>query len=280
VAASVAEIERELAGLRAAELADETMLRTSVLTHIAWAPAEWRDQAAGTLAGLAERHPSRTILAFPEPDADEDAIRAEVDLRCFSLPGQEHHVCSEVIELHLLGRRCEAPASVLAPLLIVDLPAFLRWRGPPPFGEPAFEGLADLVDRLVVDSAEWPGPAEGDRALAAYFDRVAVSDIGWARTRPWRAAVAELWPDVAEARGLRARGPLAEALLLAGWLRSRLRRSVELEHEPADELERVSVDGRDAVPAPGPRPSGSDLLSEELDRFGRDPVYEAAAQAV
>ena len=73
------------------------------------------------------------------------------------------------------------------------------------------------------------------------------------------------------------RGPLAEATLLAGWLRSRLDRDVELEHHEADSLEQVEIDGREC-PTPVERLSGSDLLSAELDEFGRDRVYEAAAQ--
>ena len=73
------------------------------------------------------------------------------------------------------------------------------------------------------------------------------------------------------------RGPVAEATLLAGWLRSRLEHDVELAHDEADELEEVAVDGR-PCPAPGEQEGSSDLLSAELDEFGRDRVYEAAAQ--
>jgi hypothetical protein len=279
MATSVAEIERDLAGLRAAGLDDPTWLRTSVLTHVVWAPHSWRDAAEETLAGLAERHPSRTILLVPEPDADDDELDAEVDVRCFSLPGQEHHVCSEVIQLHLRGRRREAPASIVAPLLLVDLPAFLRWRGEPPFGDPAFEGLVDLADRLVVDSTEWEELPARYAGLAALFDRAAVSDIAWARTSRWRAALASMWPGIADVSRIRVTATPAQAHLLAGWLRSRLGRDVALELEPAEKLLGVEVDGAPAPFPPGDPPSPSDLLSDELDRFGRDPVYEEAVRA-
>ena len=73
------------------------------------------------------------------------------------------------------------------------------------------------------------------------------------------------------------RGPVAEAALLAGWLRSRLDRDVELEHHEADELSEIAVDGEPCEP-PHERLTSSDLLSGELDEFGRDPVYEAAAR--
>ncbi len=51
--------------------------------------------------------------------------------------------CSEVIELSLRGNRSLAPASIVLPLAISDLPVFLRWRGEPPFGETQWEQLVD-----------------------------------------------------------------------------------------------------------------------------------------
>src|SRR5687767_2005059 len=57
---TLAEIEDSLARLR-----DESDLRTSVMTHTAWVPEEWLEAAREALAGLAERHPSRTIILVP-----------------------------------------------------------------------------------------------------------------------------------------------------------------------------------------------------------------------
>ena len=75
-------------------------------------------------------------------------------------------------------------------------------------------------------------------------------------------------------------GTWAQAWLLCGWLRARLgREEIELEHEAAERLEGVDVDG-EAVPFPlGEPPSPSDLLSDELELSRRDPVYEAAVLA-
>ena len=265
---TVAEIEHELAHLRS----DSSDFRTSVMTHVAWAPPEWQDAARRTLAGLAERHPSRTLLLFPQDDGRDD-LDADVSLQCFELPDLERNVCTEVIEVRLHGERAEAPASVVLPLVLPDLPVFLRWRGQPPFGAGAFEQLLDVVDRLVVDSREWPDAPGCYEQLIPCFDRVAVSDIVWTRTLRWRRAIAQLWP--VEPRRLRVVGPVQDASLLAGWLRSRLGRDVELQHEPADRVERLELDG-EAVRAREDRWSPSDLLSHELDRFSRDPVYEAA----
>jgi glucose-6-phosphate dehydrogenase assembly protein OpcA len=110
------------------------------------------------------------------------------------------------------------------------------------------------------------------------LDSAACSDIAWRRTEPWRRCLAQLWPGIAELRTLHIEGPAAESSLLAGWLSSRLERDVELEHEQADELKVVDVDGNEC-PVPKELPSSSDLLSAELDEFARDRVYEAAALA-
>ena len=272
----VDDVVRALCRLRE-ESAHETEgpdLRTSVMTHMAWVPSEWEEAAVETLAGLGERHPSRGILLFPEPDA-EDGIDATVRMLAFPLREQRRHIAAEVVSLRLRGLSSRAAASIVNPLLVPGLPVFLRWRGRPPFGEPEADELIEVCDRFIGDSREWLDVPDAYSELP--FESAAVSDIAWRRTEPWRRELAGLWPEIAEIGKLAVRGPLAEATLLAGWLRSRLERDVQLEHQEADSLEQVEIDGR-KCPTPVERLSGSDLLSAELDQFGRDRVYEAAAQ--
>ncbi len=266
---TMGEIERELGRLR--EASGSSLQRTSVMTHIAWVPPAWLDAARGTLAGLAERHPSRTLLLFPTPDA-EDGIDAVLSLVCFPLG--ERAICADVIELTLRGGRSHAPASIVLPLLIPDLPAFCRWRGEPSFGQPEFEQMVDVVDRLVVDSDEWGELRYGD--LAAVFERTAVSDIAWARTLPWRRLLAGYWPAIA-GQEIRVRGPMPEATLLRAWLGARLKRAIR----PVEQADQLGVQlGGEVLPRPADEgKSGADLLSDELDRFGRDRIYEEAVVA-
>jgi hypothetical protein len=73
------------------------------MTHIAWVPEEWRDQATKALAGMAERHPSRTILLEPRPDSGKNRIDATVTLETYVVPGSERSICSEIISLELQG---------------------------------------------------------------------------------------------------------------------------------------------------------------------------------
>jgi hypothetical protein len=235
-------------------------LRTNVLTHMAWVPEEWQRAATETLAGLGERHPSRTLLLFPHPGAD-DRLSARVSLECHELAGEARHLCNEVVELGLCGIRAEAPASIVEPLLLPNLPVFLRWRGRPPFRTGPFQQLVELTERLIVDSAEWPDLPGAYAELEEFFQETAVSDIAWRRTLPWRAELAETWPDIPD----RIAGPPAEASLIAGWLKSRA--GVEVDVEWVEELPFTD------------QKSASDLLSEELDVYGPDRVYEDAVRA-
>jgi len=274
---SIRDVEREIATMRIAPGSDVPYQRTSVMTHTAWVPPEWVEAAEDVLSGLAERHPSRTIVLVPEPD-EEDGLEAEVDVETYP-SGEGRQVCAETIRIHLKGKRAAAPASVVQPLFLPDLPAFLRWRGLPPFGSGEFESLVGVVDRLIVDSTEWPNLPGPYVQLAGVFDKVVVSDIAWARTSRWRHQLASLWPEIATVERIKVKGTAAQAFLLAGWLRSRLGHPVALEHEPADTLGGVEIDGEATPFPPGDPPPPSDLLSEELDRFERDPVYEEAVRS-
>jgi hypothetical protein len=272
---TIAQIERHLARLRfeSSREGAQPNLRTSVMTHIAWAPPEWQTAAESTLSGMAERHPSRTLLLVPKPD-EPDGLDAQVSIRCF--PVGDRAICGEVIELTLRGGRASAPGSIALPLLISDLPVFCRWRGQPDWGSPAFEQLVGIVDRLIVDSTEWPDLPGAYARLAELFPRVVVSDIAWERTERWRSLLASLWPEIRDVRAIRVHGTRAQAHLLAGWLSSRLGHAVELEIDERDQLEGIDLDGKAASFPPGTPPGASDVLSAQLDRFARDPIYEEA----
>jgi hypothetical protein len=271
---TLGEVEKQLAQLRDASSGEgmNPHQRTSVMTHVAWVPPEWLDAAERTLEGLAERHPSRTVILVPCGDENEDRLDAEIAVRCFAV--DDRTVCGEVIELKLCGSRAAAPASIVLPLVISDLPVFLRWRGEPQFEGPQWSQLIDVADRVIVDSSEWSDLRY--EALAGAFERTAVSDIAWTRTRPWRVELAGYWPAIRE-QEIWIRGPRAEATLLRGWLTARLHRAIR-HIEPAGDLG-VRLGGEDLRPPREDQLSPSELLNAELDRFGRDRIYEEAALA-
>ena len=271
---TVSAIEHTLAALRLGD--SGVRLRTNVMTHIAWVPEEWVEAAEDVLAGLAERHPSRTIVLFPQSGGQ--GLEGKVESDSF-LMNEGLTVCTDTIRIRLHGTAAEHPATVVEPLLVSDLPVFVRWRGVPPYGDSAFEELIDVADRLIVDSTEWPGLPKPYARMAEVFEGITVSDIAWARTSRWRPMLASLWPAIAEVERIKVTGTEAQAQLLAGWLRSRLGRPIALEHEPSNKLVGVELDGQPASFPPGDPPLPADLLSDELDKLSRDPVYEAAVLA-
>ena len=274
----VTDIERKLARQRCRQEADgDPELRTSTMTHVVWCPPRWLPRAKRVLAGLAERHPARTIFLIPVPGRSS-GVEASAVVRDFAI-GDGREVLSEVIELRLRGDAAQHPASIVLPLLISDLPAFCRWRGEPDWDGRALAEIVDVCDRLVVDSSEWPGIPGAYAEFARRFERVAVSDIAWRRTLAWRVALAACWPGIKRIERLQVEGPRADALLLAGWLRARLHRDIALARRNAPSVTSVRIDGAPVAPPSQAVPSGSDLLSAELDSLARDPVFEAAVRA-
>ena len=83
------------------------------MTHLVWAPKEWLEAAERTLAGMAERHPSRTVILTPEPRR-KDGLDALVDVVTHDVDGSDRDVSSEVVELRLKGGRAKAPASIVS----------------------------------------------------------------------------------------------------------------------------------------------------------------------
>jgi len=114
--------------------------------------------------------------------------------------------------------------NAVAALRLSSLPAVVWWRGG---SIEALDGLANLADRLVLDT---PDPDTVWARADTLFERTALTDLRWTCLTRWRAAVAHLFDlsqvrrDAASIRRLtiEARDPFA-ARLFAGWLHSRLR---------------------------------------------------------
>ena len=124
------------------------------------------------------------------------------------------------------------------PLLVPDLPVFLWWTGTPPSDARHLDDLVGLADRLIVDSADF---ARADRTLPeiASLSRlhVGITDLNWARLTHWRELVAQFFdvpawrPFLDDITGIRVGFAVdmdgrdihpSQALLLLGWLASRL----------------------------------------------------------
>ena len=208
------------------------------------------DRAVRTLMGLGVRHPSRALVLVPERGTGEAPLDARISTHCHEAIGGGDRVCYEEVVLAVRGDAAAHLAGIVTPLLIHDLPTHVWWPGDPPFRDPVFEQLVELSDRVIVDSADFENLLGGLRRLANLRRQSGVGDLAWERLTRWQELTAQFFdaprfrrylPNLSRLRiqyavpatssaarheagdvspGVPA--PMAQALLYAGWIASRL----------------------------------------------------------
>lgn len=244
-AIDVRAIERELTSLwqQASEDEDSGIMRASTLNLLVFVTGE-ADAAEldDTLTEVTTSHPSRAILIVADGSSRTPSLSAEVTSRCMVAAATSRQVCCEQVTIKATGDRVAEVSSAVAPLLVSDLPVYLWWSAVPRFADKViFRRLADLSDRVIIDSADFNDPYADMASMAAVFRDTprwtAISDLNWARLTAWRALVSGFY-DISEYRPLLNEvdhiaieySPAAadddalspRALLLGGWLASRL----------------------------------------------------------
>ena len=185
---------------------------------------------------LPSRHPCRLVIVHAVPHVPGDELEAAISARCAIGAGERRQVCCEVITLTAPGDTRRYASSAVASLLVSGLPVSVWWTSRVQPHDEVFQELAEPADQVIVDSREGRDDAGAVIALARWAateNRHAVlGDLAWARILPWRQMVAEffdppaaraLLPELCEVE-LTSAGELlsADALLLMGWLASRL----------------------------------------------------------
>lgn len=242
-------------------------MRTSVLTLVVVAQRpEIAERAMAIVNALASRHPSRAIVLSPGDPDGPTTFDAHIYAACHlsALSGAE--VCTEEILVKTGGELSQHLATVVAPLLIHDLPVVLWWPGDPPFASRHFKDLAGASDGLLVDSGSFRDDgAAGLRGMAAAAgEGHSVHDIGWMRLSLWRELLAGLFDhplltrELGSARHLRidfarpgSAVRISKAACFAGWLAAALHWHVAkpLRREPdSDRFTGVFRHGRRLIP--------------------------------
>jgi glucose-6-phosphate dehydrogenase assembly protein OpcA len=209
-------MERQWSELRRGD--GETQGRTLTLNLICrCGDAAEAGRMAQSLWALGTRFPARVFLIAPRPAGAAMRVAADAS-------------GSELAELAMAPERA---ASLVAPLLLGDLPVFLLWRGADPRGNGEFQQWAGLAQRVMMDSDRAGlGPAALGELIGKLPAACRLTDLSWARLTPWR----QLLSQAMECRqGAVALGSLAQvsiaadggtgslpALLFAGWMAEQL----------------------------------------------------------
>ena len=227
-------------------------VRTSVLNLVICAPdVELAHYASSLLRDLSSTHLARATIAVLDQRADApDVLNSWVTLRCFSMISDLMRHCFEQTTLLTSGRAARALHNTLPVVFKAHLPVYLWWIGDTRGADDAiFRAVAELCQRVIVDSATFFQPEQDIRSLASYCKNaptVALSDLNWGRLTPWRELVAQFFDvpeyllflaDIERIEIEYVAAPLASvssttngevspnstgALLLAGWLKARL----------------------------------------------------------
>ena len=257
-------VERQLAELwkeTAGESDDDAaVLRARVANLLVFVTHESLFQEVEALIlDVTTVHPCRALIILGEQDKSDQDIEMFVTSLCQTdkRTGAKR-LCGEVVILKARGKFIVELPSASLPLLVSDLTTFLWWRNEFRLSDKVFRDLLKGSDRLVIDSDEFRNPLQDLLEVDRLFgsdEQVGVSDLNWARLTLWRGLLADFYDvpayqlllDDIDFVRIDYVSPAAEpatvapqALLMAGWLASRLGWSLPSEPTPRENEETLS----------------------------------------
>jgi len=220
---------------------NESFVPARVLNMIAFVDREWSGEIANRLRGVGRYHASRMVVLAYEPRRERLDARVMIAAEGEPRPG-ELALLHETVVVELGDRHLDDLLTIADPLVVTDLPTLL-WS---PHGHHEIvDELLALSQAILLDSVEEPSAREALDRACTLSDQAYVVDLAWLRTTPWRERLAASFDPAAMRRELRTVSALtvrhhpastAAAMLLAGWLASRLDWSVAPLVEHGDAL--------------------------------------------
>jgi glucose-6-phosphate dehydrogenase assembly protein OpcA len=221
---AIAEALRRLIHER--HIANDALAPARVLNLVVVADRAWKGETVNRLDRVGRYHASRTVLCTVEES--RQTLDAMATLHYEQPVGGGLGLMRERITIDLGPEHLSRLDSIIDPVLVSELPTVL-WC---PHGhDEAVDALLGTIDVLLLDSDDAADPPAAldlaaDRLRSAY-----VVDLAWLRTTPWRERLAASFDPAhrrAELRSITALtihhrpGSSASAMVLAGWLSSRL----------------------------------------------------------
>ena len=211
--------------LRVRHASDTSLAPARVLNLIVVLDREWKGEIVNRLERAGRYHASRTVLCAVEPGRTQLDAVATID---FEDPRNGLSIMRETVEIDLGPEHLRALRTIVDPVLVSEIPT-VCWS---PHGyDDAVRELLPLIDVILLDSDDLPDPNVAFARADRIRERAYVVDLAWLRTTPWRERLAASFDlstrrpclDRIDALEIRHReGSSASALLLAGWLGSRL----------------------------------------------------------
>jgi glucose-6-phosphate dehydrogenase assembly protein OpcA len=232
-------IDAELARLWAgvAEGSGGGLVRAFSLTILALALDQEVGRVDAVLSDIQSAHPSRVLVVAP----NETEPRARLGAHCRPPRAGRAVVCWEEVRLEGQRAKLNLILSAVASLVLPNLPVQAWWPGDPDFAGHVFRRVVEIADCIIVDSMQFANPVA---SMAGYAERVeeehstvGFADLNWRRFEPWRLLTAQFFDNPADRPFLNdlesvlvkyqpplegQAGGFAAALLLVGWLASRL----------------------------------------------------------
>ena len=219
-------------------LAEAAMVRTQTINLITLSDSEEDLVRVDALVhSLSEFIPSRIIMLLDSHGWDDDLdITAEVEEHPRPLP-----MAPKRLEMLTVRARRAQLASVALPLLVPELPDYVWCASGAFVDNELVTDIARFSDRVIVDSSLAMEPAAALRYLTALAgddtSEIRLGDFAWTRLTSWRQMIAQFFDtddafrclssvdEVVVEYGEHAgsgRSATTSALLLAGWLATRL----------------------------------------------------------
>lgn len=208
--------------------------RASVLNLIVVAPDdESTEHAQATAERLSQIHPCRVIV-FHQTGGTGRRPVPDIYATCEAGGDEPSVPCIERIRIPVTRQMYHQLSSLVQPLIIPELPAYLWWRGHPDVADPTFVAMARASNLTVVDTLNSGNTAD----LKSLFElegllpvRASIADLNWQRLQPWRELTAQCF-DIRsiqwslncireieiDAGKMNERALPAQTLMFASWL--------------------------------------------------------------
>jgi len=196
-------------------------------------PAYSASSASGAIAdAIASQNPCRIISLIPMA-GDDEGVTAQVSAYCpIQKRSQSTLICCEYITLKGTNQALERVGSMVASLLISELPKFLWWKSDPDPNLEVFRKVGGLCNSVIVDSSQFQAPErELLQVVSLIEDGMQIADLNWARLAAWQELAAEAFDAPERRSALKEvdqvmidyeKGNPNQALMYLGWLASRL----------------------------------------------------------